>query len=244
MKKILATLVLATFFFTPSQAQWWNGTKEINGNGKMTSQSRTVSDYDKVSLIGNMDVELVAGKEGHLKVEAEENFMKHIITEVEDNSLKIRVEKGYNLDPSKNMTIKVLVPFESLDAVTITGSGDIYSSDEIKSENFDIKIVGSGDVKLFVTAKNARAGITGSGDIDLKGSSKNFDCKVTGSGDVSAFNFKSEYVNARVTGSGDIQVYASEELIAKTPGSGDIEYKGNPKKEDFRTMGSGEVTKK
>ncbi|MFD0975313.1 head GIN domain-containing protein [Salinimicrobium gaetbulicola] len=244
MKKLITSIVLAVFFFTPTQAQWWSGTEEVNGNGNMTTESRTVSDYDRVSLLGSMDVQLVAGKEGNLKIEAEENLLKHIITEVEGNSLKIRVEKGYRLDPSRNMEIKVVVPFESLDAVTLTGSGDIYSADEIRSKNFEIKIVGSGDVKLFVTAKDATAGVTGSGDIELKGSAENFDCKVTGSGDISAFNFKSATVSATVLGSGDIQVYASEELSAKTPGSGDIEYRGNPKKENFRTMGSGSITKR
>lgn len=244
MKKLITSIVLSIFFFSPTQAQWWSGTEEINGNGNMTIESRTVSDYDRVSLLGSMDVQLVAGKEGKLKVEAEENLLKYIVTEVEDNSLKIKVEKGYSLDPSRNMGIKIVVPFESLKAVTLTGSGDIYSSDEIRSKNFDIKIVGSGDVKLYVTAKDASAGVTGSGDIELRGSSENFDCKVTGSGDISAFDFKSETVNARVLGSGDIQVYASEELIAKTPGSGDIEYRGNPKKENFRTMGSGSITKR
>lgn len=244
MKKFITSIVLAAFCFSPVNAQWWSGTEEINGNGKMTTQSRTVSEYDQVSLLGNMDVELVQGKEGNLKVEAEENLIKYIITEVEDNSLKIRVKKGYNLDPSHNMHIKVTVPFESLEAVTLTGSGDIYSTDEIRSKRFDIRIVGSGDVKLFVTAKDAKASITGSGDIALKGSAENFDCKVTGSGDISAFNFKSEIVHATVLGSGDIEVYASEELTAKTPGSGDIEYKGNPRKEDFKTMGSGSITKR
>lgn len=244
MKKLFLTLAVVALSIQSTQAQWWKGSKEIEGNGKMTTESRSVSEYDQVALLGSMKVQLVAGKEGKLKVEAEENLMEYILTEVEGDKLKIYVEEGYSLDPSRNMDIKVTVPFESLDAVILTGSGDIFSSDEIKAENFDIKITGSGDIKLPLTVKNASASITGSGDIELRGSAKDFDCKVTGSGDISAFDFKSETVSATVTGSGDIQVYASEEIKAKIPGSGDIEYKGNPKKEDFRTMGSGEVTKK
>lgn len=243
MKKVLFTIVIALTFQT-TQAQWWAGSKEIEGNGNMTSQTRSVSNYDEVALLGSMNVELIAGREGQIKVEAEENLLEYILTEVEGDQLKISVEEGYNLQPSRNKNIRILVPFETLDAVTLTGSGDIYSSDEIKAENFEIKMTGSGDMKLSVTAKNARAGITGSGDITLRGTTNDFECKVTGSGDISAFDFEAERVNATVTGSGDIQVYASEEIRAKVPGSGDIEYKGNPKKEDFKTMGSGDITKK
>lgn len=243
MKKLLFTIVIALSFQT-TQAQWWAGSKEIEGNGNMSTQTRSVSNYDEVALLGSMDVKLVSGREGKIKVEAEENLMEYILTEVEGDQLKISVQKGYSLDPSRNMNIRITVPFETLDGVTLTGSGDISSTDEIKSENFEIKMTGSGDIKLSVAAKNTRAGITGSGDITLRGTTNDFECKVTGSGDISAFDFKAERVNATVTGSGDIQVYASEEIRAKVPGSGDIEYKGNPKKEDFRTMGSGDITKK
>lgn len=244
MKKLFLTLAVVALSIQTTQAQWWKGSKEIEGNGKMTTETRNVSDYDQVALLGSMKVELVKGREGKLKVEAEENLLKYILTEVDGDKLKISVEEGYNLDPSRNYEIKITVPFESIDAAILTGSGDIFSSDEIKAENFEIKLTGSGDIKLPLTAKNVRASITGSGDIELRGSAKDFECKVTGSGDISAFDFKSENVNATVTGSGDIQVYASEEIRAKIPGSGDIEYKGNPKKEDFRTMGSGDITKK
>lgn len=244
MKKVLLVLAVITLSFQTAEAQWWKGGKEIKGNGNMTTQTRNVSDYDHVALLGSMNVELIAGKEGKIRVEAEENLQEYILTTVNGERLQISVEKGYSLNPSRNNSIKITVPFETLDAVTLTGSGDIYSKDEIKAENFEIKMTGSGDIKLPVTAKNVRAGITGSGDISLRGSARDLDCKVTGSGDISAFDFKCEKVSATVTGSGDIQVYASEEIRATVPGSGDIEYKGNPKKENFKTTGSGDITKR
>ena len=243
MKNIVTSIFLGLIFVTAAQAQWWQGTKKVDGNGNMTTQTRNVSDYSSVALTGAMDVVLVKGREGNLKVEAEENLQQHIITEVNGGRLKISVEKGYNLNPSRNHNIVVTVPFTDIEAVSLTGSGDISSSDVVNAENFDINITGSGNVKLALKARNTSASITGSGDIDLSGSSTDFDCKVTGSGDISAFDFKCENVSATVTGSGDLQVYASEYLKARTPGSGDIEYRGNPKKEDFKTMGSGSISK-
>jgi hypothetical protein len=244
MKNLLTTIFLILAFVTTSQAQWWQGTKKVNGNGNMITQSRTTSDYNSVGLTGSMDVILVTGKEGNLKVEAEENLQQHIVTEVRGGKLLISVEKGYSISPSRNYGITITVPFTDIEGVSLTGSGDIRSSDLVKADKFYINITGSGNVRLPLQAKNTSANITGSGDIDLSGSSVDFDCKVTGSGDISAFDFKSQHVSAMVTGSGDIQVYASESLKASTPGSGDIEYRGNPKKEDFRTMGSGSITKR
>ncbi|MHA6280921.1 head GIN domain-containing protein [Salinimicrobium sp. CAU 1759] len=243
MKNFIATLFIGLLCISISQAQWWQGTKKVDGNGKMITKTRSVSDYNSVALTGSMDVILVRGKEGNLKVEAEENLQEHIITEVDGGSLKISVEKGYSLKPSRNNDIIITVPFTDIEKVSLTGSGDIRSSDVVKADNFKINITGSGNVKLPLEARSTSANITGSGDIDLSGSSVDFDCKVTGSGDISAFDFKCQHVSAMVTGSGDIQVYASESLKASTPGSGDIEYRGNPKKEDFRSLGSGSISK-
>ena len=243
MKKLFATIFIALISITATQAQWWQGTKKVSGNGNMVTQTRTTSSYDAVALTGSMDVILVKGREGNLKIEAEENLQQHILTEVEGGRLKISVEKGYSLNPSRNHNIVITVPFTDINGVSLTGSGDIRSSDMISAAEFSINVTGSGNVRLPVKAQSTSASITGSGDINLSGSSVDFDCKVTGSGDISAFGFKAQHVKATVTGSGDIQVYASESLKASTPGSGDIEYRGNPKKEDFRTMGSGSISK-
>jgi hypothetical protein len=243
MKKVIFSLLLICITVGTANAQWWQNSKKIKGNGEMTSITRTVSDYDKVGLTGSMDVRLVAGQEGNIQIEAEENLMDYIVTESKGGRLEISVKKGYNLQPSENNQIMITVPFIDLDAVHLTGSGDITSSDVISSENFETKVTGSGDIRLRVKSKNARASVTGSGDIGLSGSAQDFDCNVTGSGDISAFDFQCERVNATVTGSGDITVYASEELKASVPGSGDIKYKGNPKKEDFKSFGSGSISK-
>lgn len=244
MKKLISTLIVGLLCVTVTNAQWWQGTKKIEGNGNMLTKSRSIADYDAISLIGSMDVELVKGTEGNLKVEAEENLQQYITTEVSDGRLKISTEKGYSLEPSRNKSIKITVPVSDLEEVSVTGSGDIVSNQMITAEDFAVKITGSGNVKLPLQARNTSASITGSGDIELEGSSVDFDCKVTGSGDISAFDFKCENVQATVTGSGDIKVYATESLKASVPGSGDIEYRGNPKKEDFKSFGTGSVTKR
>jgi len=242
MKKSMLIVAIALLGVTNMNAQWFGG-KTIKGNGKMTTENRSTSNYEGVSLIGSMDVELVAGKEGQLKIEAESNLIEYITTNVENGKLKISVEKGVSLNPSNNKKIKVTVPFEEIEEVSLTGSGDIWNKDQIKSEYLKVNMTGSGDIKLDVYAKELKSGITGSGDISLSGKTNSLDCTVTGSGDFKAFNLQAKMVEASVSGSGDIQIYASESLTAKVSGSGDITYKGNPEKENFKTFGSGDISK-
>lgn len=241
MKKSILFFTAILFSITSVNAQWWSNDR-VKGNGDMVTKNRSVSSYDKVSLVGSMDVDLVRGNEGELKIEAESNLQQYITTGVKNGVLKISVEKGVSISPSGNKGIKVTVPFEDLEGVALTGSGDIQSLDQIKSPDFETQVTGSGNLKLNLNVRDLSSSITGSGDTELRGNAETFSCKVTGSGDFNAFDLKAGKVDASVSGSGDIEVTAMEELKARVSGSGDIIYQGNPQKQDFKTAGSGSVT--
>jgi len=216
--------------------------KGVKGNGDYSTEIRTTLKYSYVSLEGVMDIELVAGTEGELSVQAESNFFDYIITEVEGDTLKIYKKGGANLEVSKRMGINITVPFEELDGVFSTASGDIFSSDTIEANSFLARSTGSGDIKLTVDAAKIQVFLADSGDIVLMGNAKELECSTTESGDLDASKLRAEKVSALVSGSGDIDVYASQELKANIKGSGDISFAGNPKKQDFQSTGSGSIS--
>jgi len=237
-----ATLILATILLTTQmQAQSWFGNK-VKGNGNVTTISRTTSDYDAIACAGSMDFILVKGKEGKLTIEGEENLLEHIVTEVKNNTLIVKVEKGVNLRESHNKTIKITIPFEDIDKVSLTGSGDLWNTDTINETNLEVSLTGSGDVVLDIDTNNVSGSVTGSGDVTLKGKTTNLEASVTGSGDFNGNNLHAENTEVSVTGSGDAEVYSTETLKARVSGSGDIEYHGNPKKEDTKVAGSGSIS--
>ena len=92
MKKLVLILSIA-LLSTSVNAQWW-GSKKVSGNGNTVTDTRNVSDYDEVGVAGSFDVILVAGAEGKITVEAEENLQEYIITEVKGDKLKIYIEDG------------------------------------------------------------------------------------------------------------------------------------------------------
>lgn len=238
MKKLI-TLSLVLFSIAAT-AQWG---KRIKGNGKTTTIERSVGDYDAVTVAGWFDVKLVDGNEGELTLKGEENLLEYIITEVKDDHLVIKIKKGVNLKPSNwNSGIYITVPVASIDMVSLSGSGDVISETKIKSDNFKTRISGSGDVSLSIEANSIEATMSGSGDMDLSGKTNNLDVRVSGSGDIKAYDLDAEFVTAQVSGSADIKVTANQMLKARVSGSGDIRYKGNPKKIDTKTSGSGDIS--
>ena len=222
MKKLIILFAIVLFSIS-SNAQW----KKVKGNGNVTTTTRTVSDYDKIGVSGSFDVKLVAGAEGKLTIQAEDNLLEYLITETEGERLKIKWKKGINVRTTKK--ILITIPFKDIEEVALAGSGDVTSNDIIESDNFKAALSGAGDFQLKLKVNSLKSAISGSGDMNLSGSATNFDCAISGSGDVDANNLVTDNATVRIAGSGDVSVHANKQLDAKVSGSGDVTYKGNPK---------------
>lgn len=240
MKKLI-TLSLVLLASTQIHAQWWG--KSVKGNGELETITRNVGDYDEISVAGFFDVTLVAGNEGEITIEGESNLLEYIETEVNGDRLTIKVKNKQNLKTSWGKDIKIRVPFRDLNQVSLSGSGEIMSTDVIKANNFRVSVSGSGDINLVVEASSTESRVTGSGDLVLRGSTRDHETSVTGSGDLEAGRFKADNVDAKVTGSGDIRVSCDKSIRARVTGSGDIEYVGNPTKQDTKVSGSGDISR-
>ncbi|MDH7446548.1 head GIN domain-containing protein [Aquimarina sp. 2201CG14-23] len=243
MRTVLIILSVTLCSITSIHAQWWGNGKKIEGDGNEVTKTRSLSEYDQVKVKGSLDVSLVSGTEGKIKIEGESNLIPYIVTEIEGEALKIYVKKGYYLKTSRGKQLLITVPFRDLNKVSLSGSGDVFSDDTIKANSFKTSVSGSGDVRLAVEANELESSVSGSGDLTLKGIAENLECNVTGSGDVKAYDLKAKNVDASVTGSGDIKVTSTYSLKARVTGSGDIDYQGNPEKEDKKVSGSGDITK-
>ncbi|MFK7782272.1 head GIN domain-containing protein [Psychroserpens sp.] len=234
-KSILLTALLFCISFSYAD-------KKIKGNGKIITTTRSTSDYDGIKCAGSFDYILVAGTEGKITIEGEENLLDYVVTEVKDNQLVVKTRKNVYLKPSNNKTIKITIPFKDIDNVSLSGSGDLWNEDVIKANDLDVALAGSGDVVLDIRATNTEGRIAGSGDLTLKGSTNKLEAKVAGSGDFHGFDLQSNHTVVAVAGSGDAEVVCNESLKARVAGSGDIEYRGNPKTEDTKVAGSGSIS--
>jgi hypothetical protein len=187
-----------------------------------------------------MDVHLKSGKEGNISVTTDSNIQEYVIVELKGSTLVLRMENNVSLKTKKG--VHITVPFKSISAVALSGSGDIDTKDTIKSDFLNISVKGSGDITLKIESNNVAASVHGSGDLEVSGTAKNLKVKISGSGDVEAGKLNAENTQVDVIGSGDARVTASQSLKAMINGSGDIEYSGNPKNIDKKVMGSGTIS--
>ena len=240
MKKIFTIILALIITSTSLNAQFFN--KKIKGNGNIITTDRSVSDFDKIGVAGSFDVILKKGNEGAISIQADENLMEYIITEVKDGSLKIKPKKGHQLKSTK--TIQITVGFNNLEEVSLAGSGDVTSTDAINAADLKLSLAGSGDINLKVSTKNLNSNIAGSGNINLNGSTDEFSCNIAGSGNLNGYDLTATIANAKIAGSGNVKVNAVNEIHAKIAGSGNVYYTGNPDVEKSNSAGSGSLKKK
>jgi hypothetical protein len=135
------------FFFSNGYTQFWK-TKRVVGNGNLTTETTTTSDYDQLKSVGFMDVELFRGTEGKIVV-------KNNTLILDTNNVNLKTKKG----------IHIKVPFEELSSITLVGSGDIYSTHPLGTSKFETTLIGSGDIKYKGEPNQKEIRVFGSGNI-------------------------------------------------------------------------------
>lgn len=217
-------------------------TKKITGNGKYITENRSLSVYNKIDVAGSFEVKLVKGKEGAISINADENLMEYIETEIENNHLKIQPKKGYQLRSTK--TIVITVSFETIDAISLAGSGNVSSADELNATDLNLNLAGSGEINLPVSTKNLTSHIAGSGNLKLSGNADVFRSEIAGSGNLEGDDLKAIISHVNIAGSGNVKIHAVSEIHANIAGSGNVIYSGNPTIEKSKSVGSGSIRKK
>jgi Putative auto-transporter adhesin, head GIN domain len=220
-----------------------NSTYSTDKNTKIIQ----VDAYDEINIVGSMDVELVAGKEGQITVNAPNNILPSIKAESQNNTLQIYSDQwknfGMNFQFGSNNSVAVTVPFETLNRIKLTGSGKVKSKDSIVTKKLTTNLAGSGDIFLNVMTDNLESDSTGSGSIYFQGKTNDFRVQVFGSGIIEASELESQNAKVSLSGSGDIRLWAIQSLEANTFGSGSVLYKGNPIVNNIKVSGSGEIKK-
>lgn len=214
-----------------------------NFSGKAAQFQIPVSDFDVVKLNVPGHVLWSDDDKAGCELDCSQETKDNIEIVQEGKSLVIRwKEKNFSWG-DKSGRLLIRLQSSSLSIVSINGSGEFVMKNVNDSEKFQFNINGSGDMKAMVSAKDCEGSINGSGDAEVAGKSDNFQCSINGSGDVKAFGLKANSVKVQISGSGDAEVTAVENLEVKIAGSGDVRYKGDPKKVSNKVAGSGSIQK-
>ena len=234
----LATLFYLLLGVSCTQAQNWGA--GVKGEGPVVRKTLDLNEFDAVKVTSSADVYLTQGNRQEVVVEAQQNIIDIMKTDVKGGTWKIGFEKNVR----KTKQIKIYITMSTLTKIGVSGSGSIVTEGAFTGlGKVGVHVSGSGDVKADLAARSISTHISGSGEVELRGSADDQDIHISGSGDLDSYDLRTGECEIHISGSGECKVNASKELDVHISGSGDVYYKGDPSVRS-KVRGSGDVTRK
>jgi hypothetical protein len=213
----------------------------ISGNGNVVEETRNVSGFTGVHASTGIDVYLYEGDNFEVKVEADENLMEIILTEVEGKMLVIKTDR-VNIRNAKSK--KVFVTLPELEELKISSAGDCEGMTPFSCEDLRISISSAGDLTFEVEADRIDLDISSSGDARISGRTQDLDASLSSAGDLHAFDLIADVVDVRVSSAGDARVHANEEISMDASSAGNIYYKGDAEVVHSRKSSAGDIVRR
>ena len=238
MKRTLAAVFFAALFATGAFASgsWDDGARRIVGSGIVRSEGRNVAPFTGIELESSGEVTVTQGLVQSVTVETDDNVLPAIRTEVVGGVLHLGTRNGTSLVRVTRLSYRITAP--SIEALTLSGSGDIRSEGALRARTFSLRIGGSGNIDASVNADTVHTVIDGSGSITVDGQAGTLSVSIDGSGSLRARDLRAVSADVEVNGSGGADITASSTVGISINGSGDVTYGGGARA-TVRSSGSG-----
>lgn len=200
--------------------------QRVTGNGNIQSQVRETGSFNKIDCSGTFHIFLTQGNETQVKIETDENLLPYIITEVNGNTIDLKIKKDISVNPSKSINVYITLP--ELVALNISGVCKAQSQNTLQSDHLKIGVSGTADMDLKINTETLKTIISGTAKMNLQGKATSAEFQISGSGNVMADDLVADNTEAHISGMGKLHVNAQKELKVSISGMGKIWYKGNP----------------
>lgn len=177
----------------------------VRGSGVAKSEERALKPFERIDVAGAFDVTLVDGPNYKITVEADNDLLDAVSSDVIENELKIMSLRSF----VSRTTMKVTVESPPLRALTVSGNAHVVAN-SLRGANFAFTGSGSSTAKLGGTVDALKISLLGAGKVD-------------------ALQLVAQEVDVEVLGSGTAEVNAIKSLGLMAIGAGTIRYRGNPK---------------
>ncbi|MGI8734161.1 MAG: head GIN domain-containing protein [Pyrinomonadaceae bacterium] len=178
---------------------------EVIGSGQRQKQIREIAAFTSISTEGAYEIDFEAQKPLSLEIEADDNILPIITTDVSNGVLRIRSKTGFSV----NQPIKLRITAPNLEGLSASGAGKIEVSG-LQNEKFELDSSGAPTIKI-------------------SGQTKALEINANGAGKIDAHKLRSLKADVESNGVAKVEVFASEELKATVSGPSQVIYSGDPK---------------
>ncbi|WP_347372747.1 head GIN domain-containing protein [Aequorivita sp. Q41] len=211
-----------------------------NGNGNVVTEERNVTeDFNTVRGSAGLDVYLTQGDENKIVVEADENLLPYIETNIEAGKLHITTSENIRNSKSK----KVYVTYKELTTIEASSGADVTGNSVIKSELLSLKSSSGADLQVEIFAREVIAKCSSGADIEVSGKASLLNADASSGSEIDAEDLLVINCNAEASSGAEVTVNVKEKLESHVSSGGHINYYGNPISVNANESHSGSVKK-
>ena len=178
---------------------------QVVGSGQRQKQKREIQAFTSISTEGAYEIEVVSQQALGLEIEADDNILPLITTDVSGGVLRIKSIRSFSVN--RPIVVKVTTP--DLEGISASGAGSVQVSG-LKNERFLIDSSGAPTIRV-------------------SGETKKVEIKANGAGKVDAHRLRANIGSVEANGVANIEVNATDELDVTVSGPASVTYSGSPK---------------
>lgn len=198
----------------------------IQGNRHVVREDRTLNnDFSKIKVSQGINLFLTQGDEIDINVEADENILELLKTEVVGNELRIYFEKNVSRTKARN----VFLVANTIEAIKTSSGAHVKNMGPLVSDKLELKSSSGSGLKLVdVEAKSIVCSSSSGSNIHLTGETKTFKSNASSGSHIDADDLTSKISQADVSSGAGISTRVTDELNAHASSGGSVSYIGNP----------------
>jgi hypothetical protein len=216
------------FSFTEGNGNWFIG-PGVRGSGNVISETREVNGFKAINLEYPAEVSITQGKAESVEIEAEDNLLPDLKTQVKNGTLEIFYKKASDTHVNPTKPVVITITVKDLTNVDFSSAGELII-DGLETDNLDVSLNGAGNLELNnINIQKLSVDLNGAGSMTASGAADDLDVNISGFGDFKGADLHGQTANVNISGAGSATVWVDNELDAEISGAGSINYYGSAK---------------
>lgn len=214
---------------------WGSG---VRGNGVVVEESRPISEeFTAVTASEGLDVFVSQGSEFGIRVEADENVLELIGTDIRDGKLRVHAIKNIG-----RATKNIYVTLPEITALHASSGADLEVRGSLEADKIRLDANSGADLHIDLVADEVEVDCSSGADIRISGRANLMYADASSGSDIKAQDLEVKVCNANASSGANIKVLVTESLMADASSGADIHYSGDARVET-RKSASGSVHK-
>lgn len=224
MKKIYLNILLLMAVASTATISSCNYMNCLKGSGHMLSENRKVKDFTRISIDGDFKIILKQDSSLNLTINADDNLLKNIETEVDASKLHIYARK--HMCGNGDLTITIGV--RNLEELKAQGAIEVTADGKLNVKDIKFNLSGASKITLDLNAANVTTSGSGATEMNLKGQATSHKVDFSGVGKLYALDFVVGSYEIHSSGASENNINVLQSLRVSSSGAATVKYKGNP----------------